>query len=500
MKSSNNPIFTGIDFGTSSIKICLFDLYGTLLKETSAKIFVKNFQKCFAEIDLKSAKNEMLQLLKTTISGMENQVVSIGFSVTSPTLVLFDSQLKPVRDGVLYLDNRSEKEVEAFAEALGGREEYFRYVGNSPAPSTCLPGILHWLKKNEPESWEKTYKFGYLNSYMAAALTGKLAADPTTVSYSGLAPVSDPYHWDERLVSLAQIEPEKLPDIIPCFEPVGTLSDEMADLLGLSCKTTVALGSADTAAASLALGLYKHGDTFDSVGTSEVFTVCLDKPAPHRAFMNRCHAVPGLWLAHGAMSTTGAAINWIRRSVFPELSSLDLIENEALQSDAGADSLIFLPYLSGERSPVFDPDTCGVIFGLNINSQRKDIVRAVYEGPGYGIRQLYDIAKSAWNIHPDFIRCVGGASRSRLVRQIRSDMVGLPYVPMEVANASAYGAAMLGAAAAGYYSIYDIPTCKTSPEATHPDMGNRAVYEKNYAIYNSLYPCLKELMHLQKEG
>lgn len=499
MKPSNNPVFAGIDFGTSSIKICLFNLSGTLLKESSAKIFANFFQKSFSEIDLESAKNEMLQLLKATVSGLENQVVSIGFSVTSPTLVLFDSQLNPVRNGVLYLDNRSEKEVEIFAEALGGREGYFRRVGNSPAPSTCLPGILHWLKKNEPKSWEKTYKFGYLNSYMAAALTGKLAADPTTVSYSGLAPVSDPYHWDEKLVSLARIEPEKLPDIIPCFEPVGTLTDEMADLLGLSQETTVALGSADTAAASLALGLCRHGDTFDSVGTSEVFTVCLDKPAPHRAFMNRCHAVPGLWLAHGAISTAGAAINWIRRSVFPELSSLDLIENEALQSDAGADSLIFLPYLSGERSPVFDPDTCGVIFGLNVNSRRKDIVRAVYEGPGYGIRQLYDIAKSAWDIHPDFIRCVGGASRSRLVRQIRSDLVGLPYVPMEVANASAYGAAMLGAAAAGYCSIYDIPVCKTSSEITRPDAGHRAVYEKNYAIYNSLYPCLKELMHLQKE-
>lgn len=495
-----NPVFVGIDFGTSSIKICLFDRTGTLLKETSANISVKKIEKIFSELDLVDVKIKMLGLLKSTVAGIEEQIVSIGFSVTSPTLVLFDGNLNPVRNGILYLDNRSEKEVKEYAEILGGKRAYFEYVGNSPAPSTCLPGILHWIQKYEPESWEKTWKFGYLNSYLASVLTGKLAADPTTVSYSGLATVSDPYHWDKKLITAAGIQPDKLPDIIPCFEPVGTLTAEAAGFLGLPRDLPVVVGSADTAAASLALGLNKHGDTFDSVGTSEVFTVCLDRPAPHAAFMNRCHVIPGLWLAHGAMSTTGAAINWIRNFVFPELTSLELIENEALKSHAGAESLIFLPYLSGERSPIFDPNTCGVIFGLTVNSQRKDIVRAVYEGPGYGIRQLYDIAKSTWDIHPDFIRCVGGASKSSLVLQIRSDMINLPYQSMEVANASAYGAAMLGAVAAGYYTIYNVPGCRTGSESAQPDTEHQKIYEKNYAIYNSLYPCLKELMHLQKES
>lgn len=495
-----NPVFIGIDFGTSSIKICLFDLSGNLLKEMSSSVPMEKKGNFFSEINLEIARKKLLNLLKTIVSDMEEQIASIGFSVSSPTLILFDNALQPIRNGILYLDNRSEKEVEEYAEILGGKKAYFEYVGNSPAPSTCLPGILHWLQKNEPDSWEKTWKFGYLNSYLASVLTGKLAADPTTVSYSGLATVSDPYHWDEKLITAARIQPDKLPDIIPCFKPVGTLTNEAVDFLGLPQDLPVVIGSADTAAASLALGLNKHGDTFDSIGTSEVFTVCLDRPAPHAAFMNRCHVIPGLWLAHGAMSTTGAAINWIRNSVFPELTSLELIENEALQSHAGAESLIFLPYLSGERSPIFDPNTCGVIFGLTVNSQRKDIVRAVYEGPGYGIHQLYDIAKSAWDIHPDFIRCVGGASKSRLVLQIRSDMINLPYQSMEVANASAYGAAMLGAVAAGYYTIYNVPCCRTGSESAQPDTEHQKIYEKNYAIYNSLYPCLKKLMHLQKES
>ena len=135
-----NPAFIGVDFGTSSIKVCLFDLSGNLLKEMSSSIPMEKIGKNFSEINLEIAKEEMLTLLKTTVSDTEEQIVSIGFSVTSPTLVLFDGNLNPVRNGILYLDNRSEKEVKEYAEILGGKKAYFEYVGNSPAPSTCLPG------------------------------------------------------------------------------------------------------------------------------------------------------------------------------------------------------------------------------------------------------------------------------------------------------------------------------------------------------------------------
>ena len=146
-----NPVFVGIDFGTSSIKICRFDRTGTLIIETSANISVKKIEKIFSELDLVDVKLKMLGLLKSTVAGIEEQIVSIGFSVTSPTLVLFDGNLNPVRNGILYLDNRSEKEVKEYAEILGGKRAYFEYVGNSPAPSTCLPGILHWIQKYDPE-------------------------------------------------------------------------------------------------------------------------------------------------------------------------------------------------------------------------------------------------------------------------------------------------------------------------------------------------------------
>ena len=490
-------LFLGIDVGTSSVKICIFNSDGALIREEARKIFALKPARGYMEMDLMDIKAKTLDLLKSIVCGYENNIISIGFSVTSPTLVLFDKNLDPLKHGILYLDNRSTKEVAKFTEAIGGKEEYFNYVGNTPSPSTCLPGIINWIQNHEPDTWQKTYKFGYLNSYLASILTGKLAVDPTTTSYSGLVKVADPYHWDEKLVSIANIEKSKLPDIIAPYEEVGTLKDDIAQYLGLPQGLPIAVGSADTAASSLALGLKKHGDAFENIGTSEVLTFCLDKPILNKAFMNRCHVIPGLWLAHGAMSTTGAAINWVKDNLFIELSDVTFIEKEALISKPGANGLIFLPYLSGERSPVFDPDTCGVFFGLNLNSKRCDIVRAVYEGAGYGIKQLYIIAQEEWNVEPEFIRCVGGAAKSKLVLQIRSDVLNQQYRSMEIINASAYGAAMLGAVAAKYFDILEVPYCKSYTETIHPNPENQKIYDANYKIYKNLYPGLSELMHQQ---
>lgn len=490
--------FLGIDVGTSSVKMCIFNNTGELIRDAVENIVTLSPQKEYMEIDLIELQAKILELLKSMVSGYENNICSIGFSVTSPTLVLFDKDLNPLRPGILYLDNRSSNEVSEFVEALGGKEQYFNYVGNNPSPSTCLPGLIKWIKKNESDVWEKTYKIGYLNSYLASQLTGNLAVDPTITSYSGLVKVDNPYQWDQKLMDIAEIDKSKLPNIIHSFDQVGTLKAEIAERLGLKKGIPVAIGSADTAASSLALGLKKHGDVFESMGTSEVLTFCLDRPLFNKAFMNRCHVIPGLWLAHGAMSTTGAATNWLKDNVFTDLNDINLIEQEALMSEVGANGVIFLPYLSGERSPIFDPDTCGVFFGLNLKSKRSDIVRAVYEGAGYGIKQLYVIAQKEWNVEPEFIRCVGGAARCKFALQVRSDILNKQYKAMEVSNASAYGAAMLSAVAANYFSIHDIPYCKEYCNSVNPIVENSKIYNQYFNIYKDIYPRLKELMHNNK--
>ena len=185
---------------------------------------------------------------------------------------------------------------------------------------------MNWLKREEPESWERVYKIGYLNTFLAAKLTGEVAVDPTIASLSGLVNIANPYCWDEELIKISGINPDILPDIKPSFNKVGVLQEKIAKKIGLPAGIPVSIGSADTAAASFALGLKQHGDVFESMGTSGVLTFCLTKPEFDKAFMNRSHVIPGLWLAHGAMSTTGAAIEWAKDIFFSQLEDISDME------------------------------------------------------------------------------------------------------------------------------------------------------------------------------
>lgn len=493
------PLLVGIDVGTSNVKICVFNVGGELVKSVSDNVILNTPAQGHAEIDLDDLMKKVKILLGQAVSGNERRVEAIGFSVSSPTLVLMDKEYNPVRPGIPYLDNRASKEVSLIVEKMGDRKSYLKNVGNNPSPSTCTAALINWLKKNEPDNWSRTYKIGFLNSFLAARFTGNVIIDPTTASYSGLMNVRKPDNWDDELISISGIDRQILPEIKPSFHKVGELNRAVAQATGLREGITVSIGSADTAAASFAMGLKKHGDAFESMGTSEVLTICLSKPDLSGAYMNRSHVVPGLWLCHGAMSTPGAAMSWAVNNIFPDLGSVKRLEEEAVKSKAGANGLIFLPYLSGERSPVFDSKACGLFFGLTLNTNRADMARAVYEGAGYGMRQIYSIAKNMWNIKPEYIKCVGGAARSNLALQVRADALNTEFRSIESDHASAYGAALLGGVAAGIYDIDNVPCLDTFSRTVAPIPENVKIYNRFSKVYDELYPNLKDLMHIITE-
>ena len=453
-----------------------------------------------AEIDVELLFRNIIKAVKEIVVDYEDQVQAIGLSVTSPTLIFFDYNMEAIRPGIVYLDNRSIKEVEQSANLLGGSNLYFSKVGNNPSPSTCVAATVNWVRNNEPETWNKTVKFGFLNTYLGAKLTGNMAVDPTVSSYSGLMQIRNPYVWDHSLLEIFGIDERYLPDVLPSFGKVGDLRTDIATQIGLPSGIPVAIGAADTAATSFALGIHKQGDVFQSMGTSEVITFCLNTPNFSPAFMNRGHVIPGLWLSNGAMSTAGASIQWALKNIFSEISSEKELEKFALSSPRGANGLFFLPYLCGERSPVFDTRACGVFFGLNINTQRTDIMRAVYEGVAYGIQQIYRIGSERWDVCPEYIKCVGGASKSAFAVQLRADFLNTQIRTIESGSTAAYGAAMLGAMAAGIYTkVEDVPCIENYKRIVEPNDDNVDFYTKYSVIYRQLYPSLKELMRIQYE-
>lgn len=494
------PLLLGIDAGTSKVKAALFDLQGHLLQEAAADVRTISPAHDQTEMDLQELWASVAGLIRQLAAGREDGIQAVGLSVTSPTVVLFDEQLQPVRPGIVYLDNRSAQEVAFYTKELGGREGYFARTGNYPSPSTCIAATLNWLKKHEPDNWRRTRKIGFLNSFLAARLTGQLAVDPTVSSYSGLMDVRNPKNWDEGLVDIFGIERQLLPEVIPSHAKVGEISGAFSEVSGLPAGIPVAIGGADSAVAALALNTRSHGDVYQSMGTSEVLTFCLDVPDFSPAFMNRSHVIPGSWLAHGAMSTTGAAIKWILKQVLSEFKDEQELEREAVLSPVGANGLIFLPYLCGERSPMFDAKATGVFFGFSLTTNRADMIRAVYEGAAYGMRQIYTIGTEKWGIRPAIIKCVGGASKSLLAIQLRADALNTALQSIESDSAGAYGAALLGGMAAGVYTEFDeLPYMRAMGRTVQPSAANAAHYGKYAQIYDQLYPQLKAVMHIHSE-
>jgi len=195
-----NGVVIGIDTGSSSTKLSLFDVAGNCLRENSFKMDIYHPTLEQAEIDLKVLFANIIHSLKELVTGYEKDVRGIGLSVASPTLVLFDHEYKPIRRGIAYFDNRSIKEVDQAMERFGGGNMYFARVGNNPSPSTCVAATINWVRDHEPDVWGKVAKIGFLNSYLGVELTGNLAVEPTVSSYSGLLRIRKAFSWEPKFL------------------------------------------------------------------------------------------------------------------------------------------------------------------------------------------------------------------------------------------------------------------------------------------------------------
>lgn len=498
-----SDLYLGIDVGTSSVKVCAFTAKGELRVKAQRLTHLITPYPRWAEIDLDHLWQATVEAIAETsriVSDAGDRIVAIGSSVACPTVVFLDRHHRPVRPAISYLDRRSDSIIRETAERFGGDENYATEVGNRPSSSVCWAATIAWVRQNEPELWEQVHYTGLLGSYLTLRLTGAFVTDLTQASYSGIFRVSQPENgWCHDLLELWQVEKRHLPDLAPSYERVGSLGADVAEQLGLTSGIAVAVGSADTAAAAFAVGIRNAGDVFESVGTSGVITFCLDRPDFDDAFMNRCHILPGRWLAHGAMSTLGGAFGWMKGKVWPEVNNLAALERLAAESSPGANGVIFLPYLAGERSPIWDAEASGAWIGLKLENGRADMVRAAFEGSVFGLRQILSRASQRWGWAPENLLAVGGGARSQFWAQIKADILNLNYLISDMPDAAAWGAAMLGALATGHFNEPDDPhlrfivsdrkTVCPGPEE------RRKAYDKAFSVFEALYPALRDSMH-----
>jgi xylulokinase len=490
-------VLLGIDAGTSAVKVCAFDPNGKLLAKAQRSVPVITPYPLWVEIDLERYWELIAEAIKE-VSARVGPVTAIGLSTTCPTTVVLDADNKPLRPGIVYLDGRTDELV----HEITGQDAtaYQAFTGNRASSSTCWAANLLWLQRHEPQLWSKVRRVCMLNSFLALRLTGMLGIDPTQASYSGLMDVRDSQaRWLEDLMRLWQVPPQLLPEICSGSALLGRVTAQAAALTGLPLGTPLALGVADTVAAAFAIGMRDAGTAFESVGTSGVITFCLEQPDFASCFLNRHHILPGRWLAHGAMSTLGGSFGWLHSKVWPEVQSLAELERMAQESVPGANGLIFLPYLAGERSPIWDAEASAAWIGLRLGHTRADMVRAVFEGAAFGLRQIMQRAQDQWNWQPAKLVGVGGGAHSRFWAQIKADVLQLDYGMAEFTDASALGAALLGGIASQRYDGLDdvtLPTINVARQYIKPGPRDRCdIYEHQFSIFAALYPALADSMH-----
>lgn len=486
----------GIDIGTSGIKVGAMSKEGVLGYLEYQPYSLLYPQTGWVEIDLEDIWCKTKALLSKVWLQVETigTVDAISLSTFCNSSVFLNEQGKPLYQGIMYLDQRSKAEADWIKTAVG-EDLMDRITKNRLEPGMYTITTHLWFKNNHPDLYEQTYKWGNLSTFILQKLTGCFVMDWTQSSFSGMYDIEN-YRWAADIYEKAGIDREKLPKVV---DPCSIIGDLVLPEL-TSKNIPVVAGAADTACSTVALGI-ETNQLFESVGTSNVLTVCTDQPAIlDKRFLNRCHVVKNRWLSHGAMSFPGAAIQWFYEQFLkPEGYSKDIFEELYKQSTAGANGVVFLPYMQGERSPIWDPNARGVFAGIHLNSTKADLFRAILEGCSFGLRQIFEIIETKYQLQVEGISSIGGGAKNKEWAQIKANVLNKNIHIKDISETGVLGACILASTAIGYFSSLEQAAKEIRNQTIHsvnPEIDQLSTYDQFYQVFTELYPSLKQFFAL----
>ena len=375
-------------------------------------------------------------------------------------------------------------------------------AANPALEGFTAPKVL-WLRDSEPENYAKLRHLLIAKDYIRYRLTGELATDISDAAGTILFNVGA-RKWSEKILSALEIDPGILPRVVGSHEISGQITGEAAEATGLAEGTPVVGGGADNACAAVGAGIIEEGTVQASIGSSGVVLAALSEYRVDEKMRLHCmnHAAPDRWYLMGVMLTAGLSLKWFKENFCGAemeqarqkgIDVYDLLSDIAASVSPGAEGLIFLPYLSGERTPHADSDARGMFVGLSLRHTKAHMVRAVMEGVAFGLRDSLELVRKL-DVDVNEIVLVGGGAKSSLWRQIQADVFGQTTCTLSVADAAPFGAALLAGVDAGIF-----PSCSDAARATikksaetDPIPANVELYEDRYSIYKGLYPSNKE--------
>ncbi|MFC7365255.1 MULTISPECIES: xylulokinase [Bhargavaea] len=488
------PLLLGIDIGTSSCKVAIFEEDGRVVAQSSSNYPLYTPEAGWVEQDPEEWWTAVCRSVKTCLSeGPINpvQIAGIGLAGQGWSAIPVDRDGQVLHRTPIWMDTRASEIVDRLKDKILD-EEVFALSGNSWSPSYSTPKAI-WFKEERPEVFERTYRFLQSNGFIGMKLTGRMTSDRSQ-SYGWHFYNPETFDYDPEMAERLGIPLEKLPDIVACHDVIGTVTAEAALQTGLTEGIPVVAGGLDAACGTLGAGVIRHYETQLQGGQAGGVSICLEEPKTHPKLIFSPHVIPDRYLLQGGTVGGGGALRWFRDEFGDELS-FDELTRLASTVPEGSDGVVFLPYLSGERSPIWNPKAKGVFYGLSYKETKAHVTRAVLEGVVFSVyHNLLAAEEAGVRIQELDIHAMGGAANSELWIQMYSDVTGCPIKVPGSDTATTLGAALLAGVGVGVYRDFEeaVDRTVTIQREHHPDAENRKNYEPSMKTYMSLSKLLDE--------
>lgn len=488
----------GIDIGTSSAKSLLMGEDGTPVGTAQRAYDIMKENEQYAEQDMEqlwqAAADTVAELVSRFPEASRN-IAGIGFSGQMHGLVMVGSDGRPVRPAIIWADQRSQTSIDEIYRTVPAEE--YQSISLNALSTGFLVSSLIWVRDHEPENYRRTVKVMLPKDYIRFRMTGEFGTDHSDASGTAIFDtVHGKWAWD--LIDRLRLERDLFVESHGSAELAGTVTRACAERTGLPEGTPVVYGGGDTIVQAVGNGLAGPGTLISNIGTASQLLLLTDQALhdPEYRTNTFCYAEKNKWLLMGANISGGIALKWFRNSLMPGSSYEDLTR-EALTATPGSDGVLFLPYLSGERTPWNDPQAKGIFWGLDLRTTRADMVRAVMEGIIYSQRSSLEIFRGMGIEYFEVIASGGGA-RGSLFRQLMADMFDAEVRCSLVKEQGCTGAAMLAGIGTGVYRDMTEAIRRVvhfSDEVTEPIPQNVVYYADRYQLFSQLYPANRPLFH-----
>ncbi len=486
-------LLLGIDVSTTGVKALLIDENGGFVGSATSSLRLSTPQPLWSEQNpldwWEGARRSIREVMKN--SGVKgDKIRAIGLTGQMHGLVLLDAKGDVLRPAILWNDQRTGPQCDEIRRRLGKRR-LIQITGNDALTGFTAPKIL-WVQQEEPQIWAEAQHILLPKGYIRYRLTGEMAMDRAGGSGTLLFNLKS-RNWSEEVLETLDIPQEMVPQTYEGPDITGWITEEAAKDTGLRTGTPVVGGGGDQAAQAVGVGAVQPGIIALTLGTSGVVFATTERPLvePEGRLHAFCHAVPGRWHFMGVMLSAAGSLQWHRDVLARDMSFDDLVM-ETNEVPPGSEGLLFLPYLTGERTPYPDPLARGAWVGLTVRHTRAHLTRSVLEGVAFGIKDSFQLIRESGLGQIEQVRISGGGAKSPLWRQIMADVLGVSLATVNTTEGAAFGAAILAGVGIGQFD--SVPeACETMIKVTgltEPVESRSPTYEEFYARYRALYPIL----------